>query len=61
MDCRKSAEAIVGANLGRRAEHETPQVGIGITWRAHESRSDPVRNDRQRGDGAEPRLGSDRR
>ena len=59
MECRKSAEAILG--VSRRAEHETPQVGIGITWRAHESRSDPVRNDRQRGDGAEPRQGSDRR
>ncbi len=39
MHCQKSAEAIVGVNRSRRAEHEVPRVGGGILKEADEGGS----------------------
>ena len=39
MLVQKSAEAIVGVRMSRRAEHEVPRVGGGILEEADEGRS----------------------
>jgi len=38
MLVQKSAEAIVGVSMNRRAEHEMPQVGGGNTRTVYEDR-----------------------
>ena len=40
MDRQKSAEAIVGVSMTRRAEHEVPRVGGGISRKPMKAEAD---------------------